>query len=687
MMKRAMAALTVFCLLLAACAVAEPVTESKEDLRGNGIVITRHKEISENEKQKQAIDYPSFAAEDETLQSYLDQTITQPFLGLRKLGQMAEDSAYAEGNKDFIRSGYFASLDFPSLLSVEMTVSNRAAGAKTQETLFMYRIVDLAAQKQLSVYDLFVEDKEQVDAALRQAVYEIGQKDGNVAASIQSTEEIPQANSYFLMKTAFRCIFAAGKVKKEAAVIDIPWGELGLTQSAVFGTTSVQEPLADAPGQNLPDKGETLSDLESILQNLMASDWQYGDKPSGLRFGQDGVLQDPNGAEAEFCEYYVDGDALVLVDQEGAENRAKLVKVKSGLLITFEDSSKGMLVLTPMAAAAFAPAPQEDVPQAEPTAAATPTPEAQTAEPLQANPQKDFSLPPVQTATPMPVNGDDVPVVDLLTRGLWKPMGSDGRTYYQFTPDGKLLVVNVEEYTVREGVLESESLSGRVILGGDTAFTLDQEGQLAGYVLNRSAAAVPGEEFVTPSPTPVATPTPTPEPTPTPSPTPEPTPTLSPYEVAKQQAPSLAALGDVSFDKIKTLKVYSAPSEEAYREDPWQVTTDETVGIYGIENGWVLVSYTIGNGSKGRVGYVETSTLAEPEKVANLGFSAIELTLAKDANATDDPLGAKGKITTLKKDKSVKLLAFMGSDWAYVETTYKSKICRLFIPQSSLMSE
>jgi len=283
--------------------------------------------------------------------------------------------------------------------------------------------------------------------------------------------------------------------------------------------------------------------------------------------------------------------------------------------------------------------------------------------------------------------------VDLLTRGLWKRMGTDGDNYYQFLPDGRLLVIHVEEYTIENGYLESSPLTGQVLVGGDTAFTLRQGEDLTGYVLNRSAASVSGAEFVTPSPTPAPTPVPTPTPeitptpTPEPTPTPVPTPTLSPYEVARRDAPVLAALGDASFEKARNLHVYSAPSKDAYRDNRWQVTTGEAVGIYGLEDGWLLVSYTIGNGSRGRMGYIEPSTLKDPDQVAELGFAAIEATLLKNTDATDDPLFGKGRFTALKKGTEVKILAFLGADWAYVELTYRNKPCRLFVPQSSLMEE
>ncbi len=310
----------------------------------------------------------------------------------------------------------------------------------------------------------------------------------------------------------------------------------------------------------------------------------------------------------------------------------------------------------------------------------------------------NFSLPPVSTPTPMPLAGSDAIMADVLTHGLWKQLGTDGTVYYQFTADGKLLTVRVEDYTLTDGYLESDTLTGTLDIGSDSAFTLrDGSGGLSGYVLNRQGEAVAPEEFVTPTPTPVPTPTPAPTPTPspsptptaapTPTPTPAPTPTLSPYERAQQEAPTLAQLGDASFARARTLDVYSAPSEQAWRSKKAQVTTNDNVAIYGRVGEWVLVSYTIGNGSRGRMGYIDDMTLDNPEGVAQLAFSNIPITLTSDAKATDDPLYGQETIRTIPAGEQVVLLAFLGNDWAYVQTTMEDKECRLFIPQQALMQE
>ena len=166
--------------------------------------------------------------------------------------------------------------------------------------------------------------------------------------------------------------------------------------------------------------------------------------------------------------------------------------------------------------------------------------------------------------------------------------------------------------------------------------------------------------------------------------TPSPTPTLSPYQQAVQQAPNLANLSDAAFEKAQTLPVYCAPGEETYRVDGAQVDTDETVLIYGVENGWVLVSYTIGNGSRGRIGYIKNTTLADAENVAKLGFCSVPLTLASDCEGTDDPLYGKEPLTSLQAGDKVTLLAFMGDEWAYVQIGLEGRVCRLFIPRSAL---
>lgn len=149
----------------------------------------------------------------------------------------------------------------------------------------------------------------------------------------------------------------------------------------------------------------------------------------------------------------------------------------------------------------------------------------------------------------------------------------------------------------------------------------------------------------------------------------------------------LAPLPDAVFEKARTLKVYGAPSEKAWSANGAQVTTDETVAIYGMDGNWVLVSYAIGNGSRGRIGYIDDMTVGKKTVIPQIKFCSIPIRLSKNADATDDPLRSQTTLITLKAGTEVNLMAFMGTEWAYVETTLKGQPCRLFIPNAALMQD
>lgn len=622
---------------LTALSILPALAEGEVDVTGSGVTVLRNHLEGQTDGLALAVDYPTFVCEDAGLQAFLEENVTRPFQAL--CGDQG-------GQVSSIRGGYCASLDFANLLSVEANV--RYKDGDQTRYVFFYRVVDLAAQRLLELGDLFTESQEQIESTLRQAAYEQALAQGMTVLPA-SAQETPLPNSYYLSAKAFRVIYDGNTLCEAPTVVDIPWEDLGLTPSPVF--EDGDEAIGGADG---------------------ATDMEVADATEEP--ANDTVII--GGADGPTAVYVADAT------EEPADDP---------VIIGGADEPTTIYLATAEPAAAAA---DEPTPTLLPTV--TPGPQ-NTLDP-------NFSLPPVSTPTPMPLAGSDAIMADVLTHGLWKPLGTDGSVYYQFTADGKLLTVRVEDYTLTDGYLESDTLTGTLDIGSDSAFTLrDGSGGLSGYVLNRQGEAVAPEEFVTPTPTPVPTPTPEPTPTPSPSPTPTaaptptpeptptptpvPTPTLSPYERARLEAPTLAQLGDASFARARTLDVYSAPSEQAWRSKKAQVTTNDNVAIYGRVGEWVLVSYTIGNGSRGRMGYIDDMTLDNPEGVAQLAFSNIPITLTSDAKATDDPLYGQETIRTIPAGEQVVLLAFLGNDWAYVQTTMEDKECRLFIPQQALMQE
>ncbi|MDD3337009.1 MAG: hypothetical protein PHI98_16125 [Eubacteriales bacterium] len=609
-MKRIFALVLALLLSIPLYGVLAEKTET-EEMSYDGVAVIRNHEVTETETLKLAVDYPSFVVDSQTLQDFLNQEISEPILALRHMEPMAAAEAYTQGQTDVIRGGYYASMEIEGLLSVEATVSNRAAGSEIVDTSFFWRIVDLNEARSVTIDELFTQDTAEVELAIRNAVYAQASEKGALLDSVTQAGQAPMPDSYYITKEYLRAIYAAGTLYSDAVVVDLPWDSLPLTLSGLMN------------GDGETEQSDDLGDAETVESNHL------------------NTVQPENTVDA--------GTATPLESTIPVTATPTVVPVTNAPVAAQD---------TVVAGAAF-------------------------------------SLPPVQTATPMPLNGNDSIIGDVLTHGLWKRLGTDGGTYYQFTADGKILTVTVSDYTLEGGVLTSDALSGTVDVGSDSAFTLyDANGQPVGYVLNRMGDAVAPEELVTPTPSPVPTDTPIPTATPTlaptatPAPTPAPTPTLSPYMEALSKAPMLAPLSDAQFARRSTLQVYSAPTKDAFRQRNAQVTTDETVSIYGIaDENWVLVSYEIGSGSKGRIGYIETSTLDAPETVANLHLISMEMTLTKDCNGTDDPILSKDTLRSFKAGEQVVLLAFMDSEWAYIETTNEGKPCRLFIPQTALMEE
>lgn len=645
-MKRILALLTALCLF--GCAAAEPAAV-KEHSTGTLTIWRNHLE-QETDTLHVALDYPTFECSDEAFEQFLTESISEPIASL------------VQADEGMVRGGYYASLDFEGILSVEASVHHQSSAEEAAEVELFYAIIDLNGKRSLSVQELFEEPSPVVDEVICNAVYDQASAGGYLLPSITDSGLVPLPDSYFLSTDALMVLYDTNTLSREAVAVELPWEDLPITFSPVLSAQTAEEPqLTPEPEPLIIGGSENPATILVAEQEADAMEEALQEAVPGEIIG---------GA---------DGTAAILV----AETEVTVVPQETVTPPSAEQEEEISVPSTPAATDAAVVTPMPTV---------TPFP-VETLNP-------NFSLAPVVTPTPMPVAGNDAMIVDVLTHGLWKQLGTEGDVYYQFTEDGKLLSVTVSDYTVTDGMLESDVLSGLLDIGSDSAFTLRDGNELSGYVLNRQGERVAPEEFVTPSPTPVPTPTPTPTPVPTPTPTPTPvptptptatpeptpvpTPTLSPYEQAKAIAPMLSVRSDAGFEKARTVKVYSAPGETTWNAEKAQVTTDESVAIYGMDNNWVLVSYAIGDGSRGRIGYVENSELVNAQGVPELGLCSVKVTLVRNASATDDPLRSRNAVARLNAGDEVTLLGFLGDEWAYVQTTVESKIARLFIPVQAL---
>ena len=160
------------------------------------------------------------------------------------------------------------------------------------------------------------------------------------------------------------------------------------------------------------------------------------------------------------------------------------------------------------------------------------------------------------------------------------------------------------------------------------------------------------------------------------------------YRQARQkitEAPALPEGSELTATEIKfaggkKYAVYSAPDKGSIRggNGKAKVSTNGWIQVFGKENGWILIQYSIDSGHY-RFGYIDAASLPKKAEVADLDFYRMEATVGYPVSVTDDPLYSQSTLTTLTGGESVTWLATMGQ-WAYVEGTD----FRGFIPVDAL---
>ena len=114
---------------------------------------------------------------------------------------------------------------------------------------------------------------------------------------------------------------------------------------------------------------------------------------------------------------------------------------------------------------------------------------------------------------------------------------------------------------------------------------------------------------------------------------------------------------DVKFAKGEKYEVYSGPGKDYLRAAD---------GVFGRENGWILIQYEIDKDHM-RFGWIPEKALPKSASVDELSFIHETVTLLDTAFLTDDPLFSHTVLLTLPKGTTVYHLSDM-SDWAYIES-------------------
>ena len=147
------------------------------------------------------------------------------------------------------------------------------------------------------------------------------------------------------------------------------------------------------------------------------------------------------------------------------------------------------------------------------------------------------------------------------------------------------------------------------------------------------------------------------------------------YKQARQKltsAPALPAGSELQATEIqfaggKKYNVYSAPDKGSLRGGKGKaaVSTNGWIQVFGKENGWILIQYSIDSGHY-RFGYIDAAALPKKAEVPDLAFNAVDAATSYPVSVTDDPLYSQATLKTLAEGETVTWLATMG-DWAYIE--------------------
>ncbi|MBQ7488870.1 MAG: SH3 domain-containing protein [Clostridia bacterium] len=138
----------------------------------------------------------------------------------------------------------------------------------------------------------------------------------------------------------------------------------------------------------------------------------------------------------------------------------------------------------------------------------------------------------------------------------------------------------------------------------------------------------------------------------------------------------------VEFRQNRRFAVFSGPGRDYIRgQEIAVVSTNGKIQVFGYENNWVLVQYSI-MGMRLRIGYIDAKHLPEqyldkdgkiiPGSIPELDFAYRGVTIKEDTDITDDPLLSQQALVRVKEGTQLWFLGYL-EGWAYVEYIHREK--------------
>ncbi len=142
----------------------------------------------------------------------------------------------------------------------------------------------------------------------------------------------------------------------------------------------------------------------------------------------------------------------------------------------------------------------------------------------------------------------------------------------------------------------------------------------------------------------------------------------------------------VDFPRGEKYSVYTGPGEQYERvNNKAVVSTNDWIQVFGVEQGYAMIQYAITSGQR-RIGYINAVFLPDNASVSTLEFSYIPAVITQKTELTDDPLGGRTSLHTIRDGTEVLLLAVM-DDWMYVEWNGGEKPVRGFVPATAIQQD